>query len=75
MSENPFEGWTTIEEAADIVGRTKGTVRFWANRGKITSHYVGRKMRVVKIEEVRQYSQDNPGYRRRRMQKSKIVDA
>lgn len=66
MSDNPFEGWTTIEEAADIIGRTKGTIRFWANKGKIESHYVGRKMRVVNVDEVRQYSEDNPGYRSRR---------
>jgi excisionase family DNA binding protein len=53
---NPFEGWTTIEEAAEIVGRDNSTVRSWADRGLITCYAVGRKVRVVEVAEVKRYS-------------------
>lgn len=56
--DNPFEGWTTIEDAADMVGRDHSTLRYWADNGKIACFPVGRKMRVVNIEEVKAYSGD-----------------
>ncbi len=55
--DNPFEGWTTIEEAAQLIGREKVTIRGWANKGWISCFYVGRKVRVVNIEEVREFSE------------------
>jgi hypothetical protein len=57
---NPFDGWTTIEEAALIIRRDKTLIRYWANRGYITSWSVGRKVRLVNLEEVRAYSQKRP---------------
>ena len=65
---NPFVGWTTIEDAASMVGRDHSLVRKWANDGVIASYPVGRKVRVVNIEEVKAYDQErraNPTRRRR----------
>lgn len=53
---NPFEGWTNIEEAAKLVGRHKATVRHWADQGFITSYPLGKKGRVVNIEEIKAYA-------------------
>jgi len=58
--DNPFEGWTTVEDAADIVGRSKQTLYSWVKAGKISCYSVGKRMRVVNIEEVREFSQKNP---------------
>lgn len=63
---NPFEGWTTIEEAAEMVGRENSTVRGWADKGWITCFSVGRKVRLVNIEEVRNYSENVAHWKRRR---------
>jgi hypothetical protein len=54
--ENPFTGWTTIEEAADIIDRDRSVIRYWADIGKIECYPVGRKMSLVNIEEVKAYS-------------------
>lgn len=62
---NPFEGWTTIEEAAEIVGRGNSTIRYWVEQGFISSYSIGRKVRVVNIEEVKAYSERNPGHARK----------
>lgn len=66
--DNPFEGWTTIEEAAQIIGRNKRTVWGWAIKGKISCFPVGKKMRVVNIEEVREFAEKYSPPR------SKVVD-
>lgn len=63
--DNPFEGWTTIEEAAEIVDRDKKTVRTWADKGLIASYRVGRKMRVVNIEEVKTIAENSLVYKKR----------
>lgn len=55
--ENPFVGWTTIEEASEIIGRNKRTVWLWVNKGRISCFQVGKKIRVVNIEEVREFSE------------------
>jgi len=55
--DSPFEGWTTIEEAAEIIGRNKRTVWGWATKGKISCFPVGKKMRVVNVEEVREFAE------------------
>ncbi len=65
---NPFAGWTTIEDAAAMVGRDHSLIRKWANDGSIASYPVGRKVRVVNIEEVKAYDQQrrmNPTRRKR----------
>lgn len=53
--QNPFEGWTTIEEASELVGRRNTTVRTWVTKGYITSYAIGRKVRVVNLDELRAY--------------------
>lgn len=63
---NPFEGWTTINEAANIIGRDKDVIRFWAAKGHISCYPVGRKVRVVNLAEVQAYAEKNPGYKKRR---------
>jgi hypothetical protein len=50
--KNPFEGWTTIEDAARITGRNRVTIQNWARRGLIACYPVGPKIEVVNIEEV-----------------------
>lgn len=60
-SHNPFEGWVSLEEAAEIVGRDKTTIRSWANRGKVQSYMVGRRVRVVSIEEVQKFASTTTG--------------
>lgn len=57
---NPFIGWTTIEDAALLLQRNNTTVRGWADRGLITSYTVGRKVRVVNLDEVRAQSEKIP---------------
>ena len=60
-SPNPFEGWVTLEEAAEIVGRDKTTVRDWANRGKVRSYMVGKRVRVVSVEEIQRFASTTTG--------------
>jgi excisionase family DNA binding protein len=63
--ENPFEGWTNIEEAAELVGRHKATVQNWAKQGFITSYPLGKKTRVVNIEEVKAYAATHLPHKRK----------
>lgn len=62
--DNPFKGWTTIQEAADILGREQSTIRYWADKGKIACYPVGRKVRVVNLDEVKKYSKTSPTKKR-----------
>lgn len=65
---NPFAGWTTIEDAAAMVGRDHSLLRKWANDGLIAAYPVGRKVRLVNIEEVKAFDlqrRTNPTRRRR----------
>lgn len=57
---NPFVGWTTIEDAAILLQRNNTTIRGWADRGVITSYMVGRKVRLVNLDEVRAQSEKTP---------------
>ena len=57
--DNPFEGWTTIQEAADIIGRRKTTVASWANKGWVSCFPVGRKVKLVYVEEVRDFAENH----------------
>lgn len=66
---NPFAGWTTIEDAASMVGRDHSMLRKWANNGLIAAYPVGRKVRLVNIEEVKAFDQErrlNPTRRKRK---------
>lgn len=63
---NPFEGWTTIEEAAEIIKRQNTTVHYWARNGSIRCYRVGRKVKLVNIDEVKDYAAQNPGLSQRR---------
>ncbi len=58
VANNPFEGWTTLEEASEMIGRDRSTVRYWAETGKISCFSVGRRVRVVNISEVKTYSKE-----------------
>jgi excisionase family DNA binding protein len=61
--KNPFEGWLTFKEAGERINRSHGTVRYWAETGKITCHPIGNSgLRLVHIDEVREYS-ENHSYR------------
>jgi excisionase family DNA binding protein len=53
-----FEEWTTIEEAAEIVQRDRTVIRYWVETGKIACYPIGRRIRVVNIEEVKMYSEE-----------------
>ena len=64
--DNPFEGWTTIQEAADILGRDQSTIRYWADNGKVACYSVGRKVRVVNLNEVKNYAESSPTKSRER---------
>lgn len=65
---NPFEGWTTIEEAAELIGREKTTIRGWANKGWIRCFSVGRKVRLVNLDEAREFSEKHSRQKPRYMQ-------
>lgn len=55
--DNPFEGWVTVKEASELVNRNHATIRYWIETGKLTSYPIGGKgLRVVNLEEVREYS-------------------
>ena len=60
-SHNPFEGWLTLEEAAELVGRDKSTIRDWVSRGKIKSYTIGKRVRVVSVEEVESFAKTTTG--------------
>jgi hypothetical protein len=72
--DNPFEGWTTIEEAAQLIGREKATIRGWANKGWVSCFYVGRKVRVVNIDEVREFSEKHSPPKTRLVDKNDTID-
>lgn len=72
--ENPFVGWTTIEEVAQLIGREKATIRGWANKEWISSFYVGRKVRLVNIDEVQEFSEKQSPPRHRLVDKNAKLD-
>ena len=56
--EDFFTCWTTMKDAANIVGRDHSTIRYWADNGKIRSFNLGSSnVRVVNIKEVQEYSE------------------
>lgn len=67
--DNPFEGWTTIEEAAELIGRRKSTIGYWANKGWVSCFSVGRRVKLVNIDEVREFAEQNPPVPRRSIDK------
>jgi hypothetical protein len=71
VAENPFEGWSTLTDAARKIGRDPSTVRVWTKRGWITSHIVGNSVIMVKIDEVREYSEKHPPIKTRSIDKRK----
>jgi excisionase family DNA binding protein len=68
-ANNPFLGWTTIEEASAQLGRSKQTVHGWARSGKIRCYVVGRKMRLVNLAEVREFAEKHPRVRQKPVDK------
>ena len=72
--QNPFVGWTTLQEAARIIGRDKMTVRGWANKGWITTYPIGPKIRLANIDEVKAFAQRAPTPRPRSVDKTKKKD-
>jgi hypothetical protein len=54
--DNPFIGWTTIQDAAEKIGRDPTVVRYWANQGYITAYTIGKNTRIVRLEEVIEYA-------------------
>ena len=54
---NPFEGWVTLQEAARMLGREHSTLRYWANKGYIRIHQIGKRVKVVNFAEVKAYSE------------------
>jgi hypothetical protein len=61
--KNPFEGWSTLSDAARKVGRNPSTVRLWMTRGLIKSYIVGNSVILVNIDEVRAMSEKYPPYK------------
>lgn len=59
-TRNLFSDWTSIEDAALVLNRDNSTVRRWADRGEIESIKIGRRVRLVRLSQVRKYSEDNP---------------
>jgi predicted site-specific integrase-resolvase len=57
--KNPFEGWTTLQEAARLLGRDGAILRYWAKKGYIQCYEVAPKVRLVNFEEVRAYAQEH----------------
>ena len=64
---NPFEGWTTIEDAARITGRQRMTILNWAHRGYIACYRIGPKIEVVNLEELIAFSESRPVYNKKQM--------
>jgi hypothetical protein len=73
VRDNPFEGWTTIEDAAAIIGRNKTTLYGWASKGWISCFAVGQKVKLVNLEEVREFSEKHSPPRPRSVDKSAKV--
>ena len=82
-TDNPFDGWTTIEDAALSMGLQNTTIRRWANAGRIRSYPIGRRTRVVNIEEVRNFARgrvpmndddENTVYSRKPIKRKRLVD-
>ncbi len=59
---NPFEGWTTAEDAANIIGRARSTVQGWINQGAVQAYRVGTddSIILVNVDELQRYSDKNP---------------
>jgi excisionase family DNA binding protein len=60
MSDNPFEGWVTVQQAAEAVGRDHKIVGYWADKGYIRAYKVGHRTRLVNLEEVKAYALAHP---------------
>lgn len=72
--DNPFEGWTTIEDAAETIGRNKTTLYGWASKGWISCFTVGQKVKLVNLEEVREFAEKHSPPRPRSVDKSAGVE-
>lgn len=68
--QNPFQGWTTVEDAARITGRNRVTIRNWARRGLIACHSVGPRIELVNIEEVKACIEAHPPLKKRPLDKT-----
>jgi excisionase family DNA binding protein len=60
--KNPFEGWVTLQEAALIIGRDNSVVRYWAKKGYIKAHKVGRRTKLVNLEQVKAYAENHQSH-------------
>jgi predicted site-specific integrase-resolvase len=54
--KNPFEGWTSIPEAARQLGRDRTVIYYWVRKGYIRSFEVAPKVILINLEEVRDYA-------------------
>jgi hypothetical protein len=54
--ENPFSGWVPLDEASQVVGWSRSAVTYWADQGYIACHPVGQRVRLVNLDEVREYA-------------------
>lgn len=74
VHQNPFVGWTSLEEVAQLIGRDNATVRGWANKGWITSFTIGRRIRLVNIDEVKAFAEKAPTPRPRLVDKTNKIE-
>lgn len=58
--QNPFEGWTTAEQASNIVKRRRSTIQYWIDSGAIRAFRVGHNTILVNIDEVQRYAASHP---------------
>lgn len=60
VASNPFDGWVSLEDAAQIVGFSRTALRYWADQGYIQAYVVGQKMRLrlVNVDEVTAYAEE-----------------
>jgi hypothetical protein len=72
--DNPFVGWTTIEDAAETIGRSKTTLYGWASKGWISCFTVGQKVKLVNLEEVREFAEAHPPLRPRSIDKTASME-
>lgn len=73
---NPFMGWVPLDEAAQIVGWSRSAVTYWADQGYIDCFPVGQRVRVVNVDQVKEYAAERRKSRKhnrpRRKRQTKI---
>lgn len=54
--ENPFADWVPLDEAAQNVGWSRSAVTYWADQGYIACFPVGQRIRLVNLDQVKEYA-------------------